>query len=139
MLEPRSVKVIDGESAVFATNTRWLAILFIASDATNVDIQSGFIGGIPYILEQYPGAFNKFLKGRSGYLHYVNSKYFKKDKRLGMYNHEFISYNKVPVLKIIKIQDIYEELKKENVNILSFQDYEEMLFNKLNKKNNQFN
>ncbi len=128
ILEPQSknTAVIEGEGAVFATNTKWLGIFFIASGATDSDIELGFIDGMPYILEQYDGAFDKFLKGKSGYLHYVDPKYFKSDERLGMPQHEFISYEPVPIMKVEKIDDIYEELEKEVVNILTWEDKQRM-------------
>lgn len=140
VLKPMSKRtlVVKGESVVFATNTRWLAIFFIAQGATDADIELGFIDGIPYILEQYEGAFDKFLKG-SGYLHYVDPKYFKSDKRLGMPNHEFISYQEVPILKVDEINDIYDELKKEDVVMLSWKNKERILLNELKNRYNKKN
>lgn len=118
-LEPRPSFVINNESAVFATDKRYLALVFIAK-ANDQDIELGFINNKPYILEQYPGAFDKFLKKKSGYIYYLDPKQFKQDKRLGMYNHEFISYNPVNILKTEKIKDIYEELVKSELNIVTF-------------------
>jgi hypothetical protein len=137
ILKPMGNKtsVIDNENAVFATNTKWLAIFFIANDASDSDIECGFINNIPYLIEQYPGAYNKFLKGKSGYLHYVDYEYFNKDDRLGMPNHEFISKTEVPILKVNKIDDIYVELQKEPVIMLSWDDKENMIANELEKRN----
>ena len=128
-------KVVNNDKVVFATNTKWLALFFMASNAKDSDIELGFIKGIPYILEQYEGAFDKFLKGKKGYLHYVNSKHFKSDKRVGMPNHEFISYKSVKVEKVEKINDIFKALEKEEVRLLYWKDKEKMLLNILRKKN----
>lgn len=93
MLEPKPSKVINFESAVFATNTLWLSIFFIPKKS-DCDIESGFISGKPYIIEQYPGAFDKFLKNKTGYIYYLGPNNFKSDPRLGLQGYEFISRQK---------------------------------------------
>lgn len=119
VLIPHPRSIVDNEEVVFATNTKWLSIVFIAK-ATDADIEIGFINNKPYILEQYPGAFDKFLVGKHGYIYHVDPKGFEKDKRLGMYNHEFISHDKTNILSTEEINDIYEALKKTEVNIIDF-------------------
>jgi len=64
-----------------------------------------------YIVENKPGTINEKFN-TSGYLHYVDAKYFHSDKRLGLQNLEFISDNAVPVHKCEKIKNVYRELKK---------------------------
>lgn len=137
ILKPMNKKtdVIDNESVVFATNTKWMSIFFMSQDATDCDIELGYINDIPYLLEQYPGAYDKFLKGKSGYLHYVDAKYFKSDQRLGMPNHEFISDQEVQILKVKKIDDIYDALQKEHVHMLTWTDKETMIATELEKRN----
>lgn len=134
ILKPMASKVIDGEAAVFATNAKFLAIIFIASNATDSDIDIGFIHDVPYILEQWPGAFDKFLKGRAGYLYYVNAENFHSDKRLGMHNHEFISNNDEKILKKERIEDIYEALLKTDVNIVDYDSKMECIYNCITNK-----
>lgn len=120
-LEPRPSKVINPESAVFATNTLWLSIFFIAH-AADCDIESGFISGKPYILEQYPGAFDKILKGKQGYIYYLSPDNFESDPRLGLQKYEFISKKPEKILKKEKINDIYQALTKTEVNMITFDD-----------------
>lgn len=129
ILKPQSKRtlVVEGDVVVFATNTRWLAIFFIAR-TSDADIELGFLDGIPYILEQYDGAFDKFLNNQGGYLYYVDPKYFKSDKRLSMLNYEFISYQKVLILKVYTVNNIYDKLKKDGV-MLSWEDKERILLN----------
>jgi hypothetical protein len=114
-------KVIDNEPAVFATNKLWLALLFIAH-AKDADFESGFYNKQPYILEQYPGAINKFLKNKNGYIYYLNKDNFYSDDRLGLQGNEFISANEEKIVKTIEIPDVYDALKKTEVNIISFDD-----------------
>lgn len=109
-LLPRPSRVINNEKAVFATNTKWLSVIFIA-DFTDNDIDVGFINGKGYIMEKYPKAFNKLKTG--GYIHYVNPENFKSDKRLGMKNKEFISKSKVKIEKVIKIKNVYNYIKRQ--------------------------
>ncbi len=118
-LEPHPSPLVNNNHVVFATNTRWLALIFIAG-AGDSQIELGFTHNIPYIYEVNPGAFNKYLKGQSGFIHYVDPAPFRRDERLGMHNHEFITDNPVPILKTEKIADIYEALKSTEVNIISY-------------------
>lgn len=118
-LHPRKAGVIDGEKAVFATNELFWATFFI-SESNMCDIESGYINNKPYILEQYPGAINKFLAKKKGYIYELDSKDFHDDKRLGLRGHEFISHKKVKVLKVTKILDLLKALKKTKINIITF-------------------
>lgn len=120
ILEPHPSRVIDGEKAVFATNEKWLAVFFIAK-TSDIDFELGHINGKPYILEQYHGAYNKLLKGVSGYLHYVDKNQFEGDKRLGMQNREFISKKLVKVIKVEEVNDVYETIKGYNIPMLTFE------------------
>ncbi len=120
-LEPRPSRVIDNELAVFATNKLWLAIIFIAG-ATDYDIELGFINDKPYILEQNPGAFDKLLKGVSGYVYFLSKKNFRSDKRLGLQKHEFISRQKEKIIKTKYIPNLYDALKKSETNLITFDD-----------------
>lgn len=111
-LTPRKSKIINGEKAVFATNMLYWAIFFI-SDNKDCDVESGYWNRIPYMLENYPGALNKFFSNISGYIYEVDSKHFHNDKRLGLQEFEFISNNRVKILKRNKIPDILKALKKQ--------------------------
>lgn len=131
-LEPRPSKVIEGEEAVFATNKRWLALFFIL-DTTDFDFQVGYYGE-PHIIEQYPGAIEEKMKNRSGYIYSVDPKLFHDDPRLGMQQHEFISDGPVSILKTKKIDDVYEELLKTEVNIITFEEKMDCILDLIKKK-----
>ena len=113
-LEPRASRVIDNEKAVFATNNRAFALMFI-NKWNDSQIQLGSIGGSLYCLEMHPNTFN-LLKG-SGYIYGLSPSYFSTDKRLGMKKVEFISKKRVTILKVIKIKDALAEIKKSIIMI----------------------
>jgi hypothetical protein len=110
--QPRPSKVIDGEKAVFATNTKWMALAF-ASGLTHSQIDLGVAQGIPYMAEMYPGAFD--LLKIPGYLYTVNSEGFESDPRLGMQGHEFIHRKPVRILQTEFIPNLLEALQKDHV------------------------
>lgn len=120
ILKPRNSKVIDNEKAVFATNNKDIAVIFIPK-WTDCDIDLGFYKGIPYASEQYPDAFNK-LKDVSGYLYYVPKDKFNSDNRLGMKRHEFICRDNVKVQKTEEIKDVYKYLKKSSINLVTYSE-----------------
>jgi hypothetical protein len=119
ILEPRPSAVINNESAVFATNSKVLSILFIAR-ASGCEIEIGYYGDKLYALEVTSGMFNKYLD-TSGYVHMVESKYFKSDNRLGMKNSEFISDKNVPVVNVEYIPNLYSELRKYQFDMITFE------------------
>ncbi len=109
-LEPRPSGVINGESAVFATSSKEMALIFIPK-WTDIDLEMGTHNGRIYIVENIPGTIEEKFN-TSGYLHYVDAKHFHSDKRLGLQNLEFISDGEVPVIKCESIQNVYKELVK---------------------------
>ena len=117
-LEPMAGKtaVIGGKSAVFATNKYWFALSFIPKWSDG-DISNGYFGDIPYLGELTPNAFDVF-KGASGYMYYVDPSQFKKDKRL--MHIEFVSNDKVKILKTDYIEDVYKALLKTEVNMVTY-------------------
>jgi hypothetical protein len=122
-LEPRPSRVIDGESAVFATNSRWLALVFIAN-ATDANIEIGVIGdngrAIPYIAEASPDAFE--LLKIPGYIYTVSARGFKSDPRLGMRRHEFIKKSSAKILHTEKIPSVWDALQHEEVTLVLYRD-----------------
>jgi hypothetical protein len=122
-LEPRPSRVIGGESAVFATNSRWLALVFIAN-ATDAHIEIGVIGdngrSIPYIAEARPNAFE--LLKIPGYIYTVSARGFKSDPRLGMKRHEFIKKTATKILHTEKIPSVWDALQREEVTLVPHRD-----------------
>ena len=115
-LEPMASKVIGGETAVFSTNKYWFALSFIPKWSDD-DIANGYFGDIPHMVELTPNAFDVF-KGVSGYMYHVDPSQFKKDKRL--MRQEFISRDKVKILKTDYIEDVYKALLKTAVNMVTY-------------------
>jgi hypothetical protein len=131
-LNPRPSKVIDGEEAVFATNEKFLAVLFISKFNDN-QIDLGSFSNKIVITEQYPGAFDECLNA-SGYLYYVSPNGFHSDQRLGMKNHEFINENKVKILKTEYIDNVYEYLLDTDLYIVTYDDRIEAIDTYLDSK-----
>jgi hypothetical protein len=117
-ISPRKSHLLDGEAAVFATNLRWLALVFIPR-STNDDLDIGFWGDEPYVEEMYAGAFN-LLRGMSGYVYTVDAAGFHGDPRLGLVNHELIRDSAVPIAATEFVPDVFEALKKTGVRLTEF-------------------
>lgn len=117
-LVPHASFVLNGKKAVFASNERIVALIFIAKWSDR-DIEFGFHGGKKYLIERYPKAFNLFKT--DGYLYHVDSSDFKSDARLGMKNAEFICSHKVKILNTEYIKNVWNEIKKSDVAIITFQ------------------
>lgn len=121
-LEPRPSKVLNGEAAVFATNNLSTAILSIPR-WTGADFDYGTYNGVHYVMELYPGAFEKLRA--PGWLYYVSSSPFKSDSRLGMVEHEFISHEMVKILHREYIPNALEKLQE--IGDIVFISYDELL------------
>lgn len=119
-LEPRASKVLEGEEAVFATDSKDLAVIFIPH-WTDCDMDLGYYRGILYCSEQYPDAFEK-LKGIKGYIYTVDKNHFTSDPRLGMKKHEFICKESVPILSKEIIEDAYTYLTKSSICMITYDD-----------------
>lgn len=123
VLEPRPSRVIGGESAVFATNARWLALAFI-SGARGSDIELGTVDDdgkpLSYILEARPGTFD--LLKVPGYIYSVSSRGFKSDPRLGMKRHEFIKSSAAKIVHVEHIASAWDELQKCDITLVPYAD-----------------
>jgi hypothetical protein len=123
-LEPRPSRVIDGEEAVFATNSRAMAVVFLPK-WDDTDFQLGVHHNKIYMIENYPNAFD-ILKARNergvaGYLYTVSSDGFQSDPRLGMKSHEFIKKDEVEILRTEVIEDAYEFLQNSpDISMVTF-------------------
>lgn len=119
-LEPRPSKVLENEKAVFATDSKDLAVIFIPR-WNDCDMDLGYHRGVLYCSEQYPNAFDK-LKNVKGYIYTVDKDKFSSDSRLGMKKHEFICKDSVPIIKKEIIDDAYTYLKKSTICMISYDD-----------------
>lgn len=139
-LEPKPTLVLEGDDAVFATNSKVLSIIFIPK-WTDCDFQLGYHNGRLYAIENYSNAFD-LLKAKNhhnvaGYVYTVNSDGFESDERLGMKMHEFINKNKVDVLRTEIIDDVYEYvMNSPDIAMITFDQMIEAAENAglLNKK-----
>lgn len=116
VLYPMPSGVLNGESAVFATPDRTLALLFIA-DWTDNDLTVGYINGQLTVEERYKGAFQTIFLNKSGYLYLVSANTFQTDARLGMQSHEFISKESVPIIGSLFVPDLWVELQSLRAEI----------------------
>ena len=113
--------LLNGEKVVFATQEKWLSLIF-ASGIKGDCIDFGFVNDIPYIQENKKGVFHQYMN-TSGYIYLVESKYFKKDNRLGMQNHEFISLVDVDTVEKITIDNLLEEFDQVKPINLEFNHF----------------
>jgi hypothetical protein len=109
-LDPHPSKVVNGEKVVFATDERWLALMFVAPSEVTATLEFGYENGIPYIKELNEGDF-KGLEA-AGYLYTVPANDFVSDSRLGMPWHEVICPHAVEIVVTEKIANARVELEK---------------------------
>jgi len=125
-LEPRPSKVIQNEKAVFATDSKDLAVIFIAK-WSDCDIDVGYYHNKLYCCEQYPDAFD-LLKKDGGYLYSVKSNDFISDERLGMQKHEFISKKSVEIEDTVVIENVYDYLVRSNMTMIKYEEKMDALY-----------
>lgn len=115
-LKPNCCAMLDNAEVVFATPSRWLALVFCAH-STSLDLDFGFMNNAPYLAEVRPGAFD--LLKVPGYIHTVSAIGFRSDSRLGMRHHEFVCPNEVRVSECEYVPDIYTDLARfENLKLV---------------------
>ena len=114
-LQPHSSKVIDDEKAVFATPKKFIACIFIPKWNDDM-IGFGSYNDEWFLQENVKDAFKIF--NISGYIYTVSSKNFKNDERLGLQDNEFICYETVEILKTEYIENVFDVIKNENINLI---------------------
>ncbi len=117
ILKPMPSRVIEGDSAVFATSNFIDAVIFSAQ-WTDYNFGMGRHNGKLYLCECYPDAFDK-LSGKA-YIHYLPAEKFHSDMRLGLRG-EFICKYSVKPIKV-KTVDILKYLRKANINMIKYSD-----------------
>jgi hypothetical protein len=117
-LAPRASLLLNNAEVVFATPSRWLALVFCAH-TTSLDLDFGFANNTPYVAELRAGAFD--LLKVPGYIHTVSAIEFRSDSRLGMRHHEFVNPNTVPVSECEYIPDVYTDLARfEHLKLIPY-------------------
>lgn len=115
ILFPGPSHVLGGDEAVFASNSREVAVAFTCR-WTDDDIEFGVHDDdVLYLKERKPNAFDVFKQ--SGYLYHVSSITFESDHRLGLQGYEFISHSPVRILKRIHIEDVLSELQNTSIRM----------------------
>jgi len=113
--------LLEMKEVVFATQCKWLALLFCAK-IKDKDASFGFVNGHPYIEENEKGILEYKMKNKKGYIYIVSKDSFSRDNRLGMINHEFISQKAVKIIETIIIDDVwkefYEIINKEQIEFM---------------------
>ena len=94
-------------------------VIYLKIYNQKIDLEFGHNGGVPYMMEVYPDAFDK-LKNVSGYMYYMNPTNFESDPRLGMKNVEFISKQKEKIIKREYIENVWKELEKSEIKLITF-------------------
>ena len=121
-LYPHPSAVLNGESAVFAANKKYISMIFLAR-WSDEDIFFASDDSTWFAIERYPGAFQKIFSNKSGYIYKVDPEGFASDPRLGLQHAEFINRNKVAILKKIYIGDVWAELQKTPIHFITFEEH----------------
>jgi pimeloyl-ACP methyl ester carboxylesterase len=116
---PKHSPDIGSDEVVVATTERWLALMQIVEP---VELDYGYIEGSAYIGEITESAFEKLHA--SGYIYWVKSDKFMHDHRLPHPQNEFISYDPAEIVSVEEIADVWEELQKEKIEFIKFDDME---------------
>jgi hypothetical protein len=112
-INPSKSAVLNQEKVVFATNKRFIALVFIPRWGDD-DIRFGKINGRWYVKENKYRAFESIFYNVSGYIYHVDSSNFHTDSRLSLKGSEFISKTPVPILKKEFIKNVWNELQKSS-------------------------
>jgi hypothetical protein len=107
VIEPAPSRLLRGAEVVYATPSRWLALVF-AAHTTDADLEFGFRNGEPYIKEMRENAFD--LLKKPGFIHTIQAFGFHSDSRLGMRNHEFITNTEKPVVECESVPNLFDDL-----------------------------
>ncbi len=118
-IDPRPSNVLGGESAVFATDDKLLALIFIAK-WNDDDLSVGYINNKLYVGEKYHGALNLLVV--NGYLHTVSSANFIHDNRCGLRN-EHICKGPVEVINIELIPCVLSALRDAGVWVMDRDEF----------------
>jgi len=126
VLRPHASAVIGGESAVFGTNSLWLALVFAAAPSGSM-LEFGFLNGRPYIAELEPRTLTCLQK--RGYIYTISAEGFRRDARLGMEHHEFINNSDVDVLECYECDNVLSDLRNRcsNVTLVYYGEQEKFL------------
>lgn len=132
-LEPRPSGVINGESAVFAANKKFVSLIFLAK-WSDLDLSFGSTGGVWFAIEQYPDAFKKAFEGKTGYVYSVKKSGFTGDPRLGLQKTEFIKKSPAKIEKTEYVSDVWVALQQTPIVFVTFAEHMKLVKNYIKKQ-----
>jgi len=116
LFEPRQSKVLNGESAVFASPQLWTALTF-TGNWNDDTIKQWTHDGKPFMQERCLNAF-KWVYKNGGYLYTLPADTFKPDDRLCKF--EVISKVPVKPVSVRFISDPVSEMIKQGVTLYKY-------------------
>lgn len=118
---------------MFAANKKFVSLMFLAK-WTDLDLSFGSTDGIWFSVEQYPGAFEKTFKGKTGYVYSVKKSGFVGDPRLGLQGTELIKKSPAKIEKTEYVPDVWDALQQTVIVFVTFTEYMRLLRGYIKKK-----
>jgi hypothetical protein len=109
-IDPMPSKIMDNQKVVFATQKKWLALVFAAPFEKD-EIEFGYINDQPYINELKENSIQDRMN-TSGFIYLVKRRVFSKSDKVGMKRHEFINNKQTTIIDTICVDNILDEFKK---------------------------
>lgn len=117
---PRKHYLSEDKLVVFATPLLQIAVAS-TQPWTDDDFEQGVVDqDPPYMIEQYPNAFEKIYGGRSGYLYEVEPTTFYHTSKLTRF--EYISNAPPTILAVVYIDDCLELLQKLDIQLVKYHE-----------------
>jgi len=118
--KPTPHYLADGEAVVFGTPFIEIAISCMRF-WTDDDFEQGIVDeDPPYMIEQYPGAFEKIYGGKRGYLYELSSDTFMRSEALARF--ELFSYEPPKIISSYVCDDVLGLLKSTDMQMIEFKD-----------------
>lgn len=118
--EPKPHYLTGGKSVVFGTPIIEIALASVAPWRDS-DFEQGVIDeDPPYMLEQYPNAFEKIYGNASGYLYVLDSKPFYWQDNLTRF--EYVSDTAPKILDVFFVPNALEALLDSEMQLVLYED-----------------
>lgn len=116
VLRPHKSKLVNMESVVFAATSKAIALCFCSTAWKDSDLDLGLVNGEPVLKELRKDALK--LLNIPGYLYHLSAQGFKSDPRIAAF--EKINTKKVYPHRIFRVENVLEELKTLDIEIIEF-------------------
>jgi GNAT superfamily N-acetyltransferase len=118
--KPTPHYLAEGEAVVFGTPFIEIAVSCMRF-WTDDDFEQGIVGDDPpYMIEQYPGAFEEIYGGKQGYLYELASDTFVRSEALARF--ELFSYEPPKIISSYVCDDVLKLLKSTDMQMVDFED-----------------